>query len=309
MRNVDLGWIRVFVEVARVGTLSEAARNLNLTQPAVSYQIRRAETELGVALLHRLHRGVQPTEAGARLYDILSRTVVQVDDLALRIRRGTEKTGLRVLTDYAFSALWMIPRMHEFRETYPDLDLQIVAAQRPALAHLEEGDIAVAFGSREDMGAEAILLMPETVVPVCAPDYEFRGFAHANLIHLDSASPAPWFDWAGYLDRAGLEARPAADGTSMRFNTYSLVIEAASAGQGVALGWRGLVDFHLKRGTLIEIGPELTAQNRGYFLLEGKSENAVTSPLRDWLLSYRVDRGVADQWSTTNSALRSGQSC
>lgn len=288
MRQVDLGWTRIFVEVVRMGSLSEAARLLNLTQPAVSYQIRRAEAEFGTPLLHRRHRGVEPTEAGARLYDILSRSVAQVDALALRLRRPAEPTVLRLFTDYAFSGLWLIPHLHGFRSAHPELELQIVATQQTDLSRLRAGDTAVVFGDRASLDAQAELLLPETVAPVCAPvcapNQWAEGLAGARLIHLDSPGGTPWFDWPAYLQcSGGAEARPARG--DLRLNTYSLVIEAALAGQGVALGWLGLVDPLLQRGALVEIGPRITAPDRGYFIVQSPDRPASAETLRMWLLS------------------------
>lgn len=285
MRDVDLSWIRVFVEVVRAGSLSEAARNLNLTQPAVSYQIRRVEAEFGTRLLRRLHRGVEPTEAGARLYDILSRCVTQVDDLTAALRRSSHKAVLRLFTDYAFSGLWLIPHIHGFRDAHPEFDLQIIATQQTDLAQLRPGDTAVVFGSHDDFGPDAVLLMPETVMPVCAPGYVSDGLQDAELIHLDSQTPLRWFEWSDYLAGVGLSRDLGLERGTMRFNTYSLVIDAALAGQGVALGWRGLIDALLRRGALQALGPELTAPGRGYFVVQGKPHSAASDCLQEWLLS------------------------
>lgn len=284
MRQVDLGWTRIFVEVVRLGSLSEAARLLNLTQPAVSYQIRRAEAEFGTALLHRLHRGVEPTEAGARLYDILSRSVAQVDALALRLRGHAEPTVLRLFTDYAFSGLWLIPHIHAFRSAHPELELQIVATQQTDLSQLRAGDTAVIFGHRGSLAPQAELLLPESVAPVCAPKHPVEPLTEARLIHLDSLGSTHWFDWPAYLQCIG-----GADGRTargdLRLNTYSLVIEAALAGEGVALGWLGLVDPLLQRGALVEVGARITTPDRGYFMIQAPDRTASAETLRQWLLA------------------------
>ncbi|WP_323717919.1 choline sulfate utilization transcriptional regulator [Paracoccus aminovorans] len=289
MRRIDLGWIRVFVEVVRAGSLSEAARRLNLTQPAVSYQIRRAEAEFGTALLRREHRGVQPTEAGQALFAILSPGVEQVDGLAARLRRRSAPAPLRLHTDYAFSGLWLIPRIHRFRDAHPGTELQIIASQQTDPGRLQAGDIAVLFGNRDRFGPEATLLIEERVVPVCAPHFaEGRTagtFDSTRLIHLDSPEPAPWFDWRRYLAATGRQADLAKDQGNLRFNTYSLVIDAAVAGQGVALGWGGLVDQLLARGLLRRFGEERVAAGNGYFMIRRDPDEQATRPLRDWLVA------------------------
>ncbi len=287
MRNVDLGWMRVFVEVGRLGSLSEAARVLHITQPAISYQIRRVEAEFGVALLRRRHRGVELTEAGRELHAILAADVARIDALAQRLRSAPRKKVFRLFTDYAFSGLWLIPRIHRFREEHPDFDIEVIATQSTDLAHLGPGDIAVVFATRESLGPGAVLLMPEVVTPVCAPALAASeaGIQEARLIHLDAPHPAPWFTWASYLDTLGVERDLLADWGNMRFNTYSLVIDAALAGQGVALGWRGLIDTHLARNMLTPIGPDLAMADRGYFMLQTAGGDEATELLREWLLA------------------------
>lgn len=301
MRDVDLGWLRVFVEVARAGTLSEAARRLNLTQPAVSYQIRRAEVQFGTPLLQRLPRGVVPTEAGARLLQILSHSVALIDQLAAQTRRTPAPAVLRLHTDFAFSALWLIPRIHGFRAAHPEYDLQIIASQQTDLAQLQDGDLAAVFSTAAALPPGTPLLLPECVVPVCAPDLAQRSLAEGDLIHLDSATGTPWFDWPGYLAGIGV-ARDLGDRGHLRCNTYSLVIEAALAGQGIALGWRGLVDPLLAKGSLIEAGPPIAAPDRGYYLTQAQApaqtpaqapaQSQARGPgqarLRAWLMALRA---------------------
>jgi putative choline sulfate-utilization transcription factor len=289
MRTIDLAWIRIFVQVGRLGSLSEAAKALGLTQPAVSYQIRRAEQEFGVPLLRRLHRGVELTETGGLLYDILSGSVQRVDDLAARIRSRQTGASLKLYTDYAFSAFWLIPRIHKFSLANPGIDIQIVASQQTDPRLLQSGDVAILFGSRDQFGGAASLLMPERVMPVCAPGLagnhtkgEFEGL---RLIHLDSSGPPVWLDWRRYLASIGTSTLLASDSGSLRMNTYSLVVEAAISGQGVALGWRGLIDGHLDRGTLVPFGAEVSPPDRGYFLVNSDSRAAAAEKLQDWLLS------------------------
>lgn len=291
----------MFVEVGRLGSFSEAAQALHITQPAVSYQIRRIEEEFGTSLLRRRHRGVELTDAGSELMALLSPCVARLDHLAARLREAPRPQVLRVITDYAFSSLWLIPRIHLFRAAHPDLDIEVVASQHSDVRRLREGEIAVVFGRRDELPEEARLLFPEVVVPVCAPGLLVGAepAADARLIHLDSGTPAPWFSWADYLaQNAGARAAQAERG-HLRFNTYSLVMDAAVAGQGVALGWRGLVDSLIGRGQLVVAGREMVARERGYYLLPGPRPDPqrpdperlepATQLLRRWLLDLALE--------------------
>ncbi|MFC3085867.1 LysR family transcriptional regulator [Tabrizicola soli] len=288
MRDIDLGWIRVFVEVGRRGSLSEAARALHLTQPAVSYQIKRAEQEFGTPLIRRLHRGVELTDNGEALFDILSGSVERIDKLASRIRARPGQNLLRLHTDYAFSGLWLIPRIHRFSQANPGIDIQVIASQHSDPGQLQPNDVAVFFGSHDRFGPDATLLMAERVVPVCAPalasDHPAGRPGSFRLIHLDSKDPSPWLDWRRYLAAIGQGDAPLKDSGNLRLNTYSLVIEAAMGGQGLALGWRGLIDGHLERGTLVPLGREVTLPGSGYFLVGNGDSGPATQRLKEWLL-------------------------
>jgi len=285
---VDLAWMRLLVEVGRKGSLSAAAEALGLSQPAVSYQIRLLEQRFGLPLLQRLHRGVRFTEEGQRLLAIAERTVSEVDSLQRSLRAARRRPTVRLATDYAFSSLWLIPRMHAFRQQYPDIDLQIVATQRLGHHWREDADLAVAFGSGSEFGPGATLLMPERVVPVCTPAQSRRvpdvsPVEHGPLIHLEAESISPWLDWAAYLARQGLAENDKERPGDLRFNTYALVIQAAMAGQGVALGWLGLVDDLLDANLLVVAGEMVSVPGRGYWLVSGSKSDAV-SHLASWLV-------------------------
>jgi putative choline sulfate-utilization transcription factor len=287
--SIDLGWLRLFLEISRRGSLSGAAKALGLTQPAVSYQVRLLEQGFGVPLLKRLHRGVSLTDEGRRLLAIAERTVQEVDALHRDVRQARRRPVIRLATDYAFSSLWLIPRMASFRSVHPEIDLQIIASQRLATNWREEADLAVAFGARSDFPT-ATLLMPERVVPVCAPslrdhlaDGGTRVTSAVPHIHLEAEVGSPWLDWSSYL--AAVDPRPTDDPTpgDLRFNTYSMVVQAAMGGQGLALGWLGLIDQLLQTGLLIVAGREVDVVDRGYWLIGASEQTGVVTQLAAWL--------------------------
>jgi putative choline sulfate-utilization transcription factor len=291
-RSVELGWVRIFAEVGRLGSLSSAASALGLTQPAVSYQIRRLEEQMGTSLLHRRHRGVELTLEGKRLFEIAAKAVDDVDSLVKSFRTETDRPTIRLRTDYAFSALWLIPRMHNFRLLYPEMDIQIVATQRLERGFRDDGDVAVAFGTSAEFGVDGTLLLKEKVAPVCTQGFldrngpfdDPRRLAKSTLIHLDALPPSPWFDWRGYLAEFDVGRDTQAGAGDISFNTYSLVVQAALGGQGLALGWMGLVDPLLSARLLTIAGPPLESPDRGYWLLPPKSRSAHTDRLITWLI-------------------------
>ncbi|MBX5156019.1 MULTISPECIES: choline sulfate utilization transcriptional regulator [unclassified Rhizobium] len=291
-RLPELGWMRIFVEVARLGSFSAAAGALGLTQPAVSYQIRRLEEQFGVNLLRRQHRGVELTAAGERLFVVAAKAVADIDALARNFRAEAQRPVARLRTDYAFSSLWLIPRMDGFRLLHPETDIQIVATQRFAAGFRDEADVAVVFGTRAEFGAIGTLLLREKVVPVCTQGFLDRNgpfddpgqLAKAVLIHLDTPMPSPWFDWRSYLTEFSVLRDAHAGRGDISFNTYSLVVQAALSGQGVAIGWMGLVDTLLSARMLVQAGPPLESRDRGYWLIPPQSANVDSERLSSWLV-------------------------
>ncbi|MFM2280865.1 MAG: hypothetical protein RLZZ444_3096 [Pseudomonadota bacterium] len=291
---LDLGWLRIFAEVGKSGNLTVAAERLKLTQPGVSYQIRRIEEQLGVPLLIRHHRGIDLTPEGKRLHALALRQVEEIDTLAREIRGARSRPTVRLHTDYAFASLWMMPRMQSFRDRHPEINLQIVATQNPAAQVKEADDVSVTFGSRAEAGPGAILLISEQVTPVCAPAFAARlteksgksDLAGTRLIHLDNAA-ASWFDWNHYFLQLGHQRAGNRDEGDLSFNTYSLVIQAAIGEQGVALGWAGLVDPLLESGVLVTAGPTISAEDRGYWLVASPRKQASAEKLVTWLLEHQ----------------------
>ncbi|MCC8933734.1 LysR substrate-binding domain-containing protein [Rhizobium sp. 'Codium 1'] len=288
---IDLAWMRLLVEVDRRGSLSAAAEALGLSQPAVSYQIRLLEQRAGLPLLQRLHRGVRFTDEGRRLLAIAERTVAEVDSLQRSLRAARRRPTVRLATDYAFSSLWLIPRMHAFRQSHPEIDLQIVATQRLGHHWREDADLAVAFGTVDEFSARGRLLMPERVVPVCTPALAARLAGNASalvqagpLIHLEADNLSPWLDWKTYCAGASIGAIEQDRPGDLRFNTYALVIQAALSGQGFALGWLGIIDQLIDSNLLVVTGQTVQVPERGYWLVDG-TDSPAARLLATWLVN------------------------
>lgn len=298
MARIDVGWLRVLAEIGRRGSFSAAAAALGLTQPAVSYQIRRLEEQFGFPLIRRLHGGVELTAKGRALFDIALRSVDDIDRFA-RENDNIQRPAVRLRTDYAFASFWLIPRMHRFRERHPDIDIQIVATQAFEPSDMEDTDIAVVFGEQLSFGAEAALLVAERVIPVCAPAMLIGGQGNASsaehllerrLVHLEAALTAPWFDWSAYFRAFGLDRSASQRQGDLSFNTYSLVIQAALENQGVALGWFGLIDAQLRSGILVAAGPVVEFPGRGYVLLPTGRSDVNSRDFMTWLTAEAAAR-------------------
>jgi putative choline sulfate-utilization transcription factor len=291
-KPLDLGWLRIVDAVGRLGSLTRAARDLGMSQPAVTYQVRRIEEQLGVSLFHRSQGGSRPTEAGETLFGAVRSAVERIDRASEDIRRHARTPVVRILTDFGFAGFWLMPRVARLRDVETGVAVQIIASQYGL--DLEPGrdfDAAVLFGARTDFPGHAQLLIPEKVVPVCTPGFlaRFGPFATASdiatapLLHLETVGEERWLSWPTWMDTQGVARPPSRE--DFGFNTYSFVIQAALAEQGIALGWAGLVDQHLEQGSLVAVGPVVERPERGYWLVHGEAINAATERLVTWLAS------------------------
>ena len=183
------------------------------------------------------------------------------------------------------------PRMGAMRELVPDLDVRIVTSQNEFDIRGEQVDLAIAFGAGLWPGCKVDLLFPEIVIPVCSPAFfaariktrRKPDLAQLPLLHLESDEPARWLTWDKWF---GLQGKPSpAGGHDMRFNNYPLVMQAAIAGQGVALGWVPLIDDLLQGGQLVTAVARPTKTERGCFLVQPNSRKNLESidRFQEWI--------------------------
>jgi LysR family glycine cleavage system transcriptional activator len=290
-RRLPLQRLAVFEAAARHRGFSAAARELGMTQSAVSHQIAALEDELGLTLFTRVWRGVAPTEAGAHLAAALTRGL---GDLAKAIDAARAIAGghtLTVATDFGFAAFWLLPRLAELRAVMGGVDVRIVTRQEDFDPEAADEDVAIVFGEGPWPRCRSSLLVGEHVTPVASPAFlaeaaigSMADLVRVPLLHLDAPNRGRWLTWAAYGERIGLAA--AAHAPELSFNNYILVVQAAIAGQGLALGWRPLVDDAIARGLLAPAPLPTLATGRGYHLV--RPDRPVDPPgaaaFRRWLL-------------------------
>lgn len=287
-----LAQLLAFEAAARHRSFSAAAAALGTSQPAVSQRIAALEGMLGVTLFQRTPRGVAPTPEGADLFAALREGLDLVEAAIAKTRSERRRRSLTVATDFGFAAFWLLPRLSSLRETAPDLDVRVMTAQGELDLHREPVDVLIAFGPGDWPGCAAEPLFPEVVLPICAPGLLARhgpptdaaALATLPLLHLEAGSGRRWLDWAEVL--AALGRPPSGRGEhGVTINNYPLVIQAALAGQGVALGWRPLVDDLLASGQLQPAWHEPITTERGYYLVHAnrRGGSSEVKLFRRWL--------------------------
>ncbi|MCH5514708.1 choline sulfate utilization transcriptional regulator [Pseudomonas syringae] len=299
--DVSLDLLRAFEVAARLRSFTAAALELGTTQPAVSQQIKRLEEQLATRLFDRIYRGIELTDAGEVLFSHVQAGLQSIDSGVIAITEHHQHEVLQVATDFAFAAYWLMPRLHRFHKVNPDVDVSLVTSERTHSMLRADIDVAVLFGDGRFKQGESHWLFSEEVFPVCSPQLlagrqtplptdALRDFP---LLHLRGESINHWFDWAGVFRALDIPQAPAPG--QLRFDNYTLLIQAAIGGQGIAIGWKHLVDDLLDQGLLCRPIAGTAISGQGYYVVlpQRKRRVQIVQQFVDWLASEQALSGVS----------------
>lgn len=282
----SLNALRVFEVVARHLNFRLAGDELGVTQGAVAQQIRGLEADLGLKLFERHPRTLALTESG-RSYSLSIRRAFEVIADATQGLRPAPM-HLTISVTPTFASKWLIPRLPGFSAEHPQIDLRILASERLSSFHNDGVDLAVRYGLPPfGPGLQAELLLEQAVVAVVSPGLlerlgspcSLEALARYPLLH-DAHNL-----WPRFLDQVFPQALQAA-AKNVRFNQTSLAIEAAIAGQGIALASRFFVARDIHAGRLIIPFEPVLQDERGFYLVSPRRvrQHAPLAVVRDWLL-------------------------
>ena len=301
----SLDFLRGFEAAGRRLSFTLAAEELFLTQSALSRQIKALEDALGVPLFERGHRALALTPKGAAFHRAVTETLDSLVSAAENARSDARAPGITLSTTVSFASLWIIPRLERFRARHPDIDVYVSADDR--VLDLRRGDVDIAVRYLPDATApqDAVRLFGERMLPVVSPRVVERGevplrnpgdLAHHVLLHLDDPEGrTPWLDWRSWLASNGQPGlKPAG---SYRFRLYDQVIQAAVAGQGVALGRIPMLAEHLRDGRLVAPFPKRYDSARGYFVLTAPraAERSDVRRFLRWLIDEAAQESLEVQ--------------
>lgn len=293
-RLASLDLLRGFEATARHLSFTAAAQELFLTQSAVSRQVQALEAQIGVSLFERGHRSIALTEAGHTLLRAVTPALAQVDGAIDRIRQSTGGRAVTLTCTIGFASLWLIPRLAQFRESHPEIDLRISANSRVVDLEREQIDVAIRYVPLPNAPAGGIRLFGEESCPVCSPALVAAGqrplvrpedLRHQILLRIDDEHLrrpfAAWEVWLELVNLPDLVPR----GT-LHFSHYDQLIQAAIAGQGVAIGVFPLVQRLIDEGRLVTPFPEKYASPRAYYAMSSpaSAHRPEVRQFIDWLV-------------------------
>lgn len=283
LNRVHLNGLRAVETVARLGSLSAAASELNVSASAVSQQIKRTEKQLGQTLFERTPGGLVLTEFGtvftARLgagFRELAQAVALADE--------TSECTLVVSVAPAFASKWLLPRLSRHFARHPNVLLRIDASGRIADLGHSDIDIGIRMGDGKWPGVRAELLLAQEVFPVCAPSIAARLKSIQDLAQTcaitDERSMISWDSW---FEAAGV--KPVTFLKGARFTDPMLCLESAIAGHGVMLAWQLLTADALADGRLVAPFGVRAESGLGYWLVTSasKSESRKVRDFKAWI--------------------------
>jgi LysR family glycine cleavage system transcriptional activator len=280
-RPLAIGPLRAFEAVARRLGFSAAADELHLTQSAVSRQIRSLEEEIGAPLFLRGTRHVELTTAGATLLRTVAPLLHRLDTAVRQIRLARGRRHVSLTTFASFASLWLLPRLQAFQQEHPDIDIRISAGDQLVDLDDPEIDIALRYCRPEDAPAGARRMFGELLTPVVgraltdrAPRRPADLAAHTLLEEDSPLASTEYVSWRRWLQLNGQPQLEPARWLYLNF-TYQQV-QAALAGQGVALARLALVAESIARAELVEPfgAAARMASPYAYWLMRGPAENA-----------------------------------
>lgn len=308
-RLPPLNALKGFEAAARQLSFTRAAAELNLTQGAVSRQVKELETDLGQDMFVRHTRRIELTPEGEQFYRVVEGVFDELERAALRLARRRSDPAITITALPTIATVWLMPRLHQLVARHPEIEARIVSSIEAADLLAHDADIAIRVGrlpgrrydrtqprielpmvTRWD-GVHADELFPDRLVPVCVPELlaapvrAAADLAAYPLIHTTTRRYA-WPDWL----RANGVRFDAEGDPHLQFGHFFMALDAARQGRGIAL----VPDILLgqeegARGLCIPYWSEIASAGEYYLLIhESRLEDARVQMVRSWILDQAV---------------------
>ncbi|WP_186190335.1 LysR family transcriptional regulator [Burkholderia gladioli] len=289
--NLPLNALRAFESSSRHLSFTRAAQELNVTQAAVSQQVRALEERLGVSLFKRLPRGLAVTDEGLALRPVLSDAFDRIESVLRQFEGGHFHEVLTVGAVGTFAVGWLMPRLRSFHALHPFVELRLMTNNNLVDLAAEGLDCAIRFGDGNWPGTRAQKLFDAPLSLLCAPDIAQRLRVPADLVGetlLRSYRADDWMNWFAKAGLAPMSARGAV------FDSSRLMVEAATQGAGVALAPASMFARDLATGRLVRPF-DIEVQAGSYWLIgqKGKPATPAMQLFNQWIVKQAEEEGTA----------------
>ncbi|PSW45489.1 LysR family transcriptional regulator [Photobacterium leiognathi] len=283
LNQLPLNSLRAFYASAKHQSFTKAANELFVTQTAVSQQVKTLESRLGVTLFNRMPRGISLTSEGVKLYPVVEKVFLELTVNLDNLKFGCTKELVNIGVVGTFALNWLLPRLNDFYDHYPNIDLRISTNNNIADAFSEGLDYVIRFGRGHWHGTEAELLFNTPFTPLCNPSIASRLHHPQDLLGYTLLQSYDVHEWEQWLKQASLKTSISKSQT-ITFDSTILMVEAAIKGYGIALAPPQM--FHEKINQHQIVQPFNIHLNKGgYWLtrLDSKQEKIQHITFKHWL--------------------------
>ena len=286
-RNISLRGLRAFCLAAEHESFRDAAERLFITASAVSHQIKNLEGELGQKLFERTRRALVLTEAGRSLLVDIKPLITRLDEIAARHRVSATRSTLSISVQPFFASEVFIPRLSEFTQNHPDIDIKVDTSDESAEKHPAAADVSIRVFRSAPAGYASDRLVPLRLIPAASPELRKRIVVDETSISGDvpllvhDSRPTAWRQWS---QSSGM-AVPR-DASIIRLDSMIAIARAAERGLGAALVPVQLSDAWFESGSLVPLSDhELPTRDAYYFVCRTEdAHNETIQTLRSWVL-------------------------
>ncbi|GLR76992.1 transcriptional regulator GcvA [Aliivibrio sifiae] len=297
-RLPPLNSLRVFEAAARHLSFTRAAEELFVTQAAVSHQIKALEEFLGLKLFRRRNRSLLLTEEGQSYFLDIKEIFSSLSEATDKVLERSAKGALTISLPPSFAIQWLVPRLSDFNNQEPDIDVRIKAVDMDEGSLTEDVDVAIYYGRGNWPGLRVDLLYQEQLLPLCSPQVLLNEKPLATiddlrfhtLLHDTSRK-----DWKQFVKQFDLQGMNVNQGPI--FSHSTMVLQAAAHGQGIALGNNVLAQPELDAGRLVAPFEELLISKNAFYLVcsEKQADTGRIATFREWILSKaRSEQEITD---------------
>lgn len=288
--------LSAFDAAARTGSFTAAAKELSLTQGAISRQVSALEEQLNVTLFHRHKQHIKLTEIGKVYAKDIHNVLSNIRSATLNIMTNPTGGVINVAILPMFGSRWLMPNLPDFLAKNPNITINTVSKLSQFDFSLEDVHCAIHFGKADWEQANCTFLMAEESVAVCSPNFLTKltpknctqenksrfiaSLAEQPLLHI-STRPDAWQQWFASHNIEVLANQ------GMHFEQFSIATNAAIAGLGIALLPKFLIEHELRRQELVEVCCTPLITENAYYLVtpEDKTDYAPIKKFTAWLES------------------------
>ncbi|MCT4610064.1 MAG: LysR family transcriptional regulator [Pelagimonas sp.] len=280
----SLNALLVLEVVVRHSNLSRAAKELGLSQPAVSRHVSTLEDRLGLPLFERNNNQIIPTASAVRLADAVSLGFGHLDQVWRDISAPAERQEVTLACTYGFADQWLMPRFSDLRAHMDGAKVRVVTTDQLGDIDLSRLDAAVVWDTSGLPERPFFPLIKSAIFPICSPDFlaahpevseMIERISPELFLHFEVGNSG-FMTWSKWFAMADL--KPPAFEEASGYDAYPFLLEAVQRGDGIGLGWHGLVDQALRKGQVLQCGPALSDRETSYFV-QHRTIRSKTSPL------------------------------